>query len=71
MTHHIVTTNTSTITPPAGTYPGNNAFYGCVLMKDGRVFMVPFNSTTARIYGTALPALLPDSRALSAYDNKF
>jgi len=38
------------LTTPAGTYPGSNAFVGGVLLPDGRVFCVPFSSTTARIY---------------------
>lgn len=33
-----------------GTYPGGGAFIGGVLLTDGRVFCVPYNSTTARIY---------------------
>jgi phage-related protein len=32
------------------TYPGSGAFIGGVLLQDGRVFCVPYNSTTARIY---------------------
>ena len=35
---------------PSGTYPGSNAFVGGVLLPDGRVFCVPFSSTSARIY---------------------
>jgi hypothetical protein len=38
------------LTTPTGAYPGSNAFVGGVLLPDGRVFCVPFNSTTARIY---------------------
>jgi len=43
--------NDATATP-AGTYPGGG-FYGGVLLPDGRVFCVPFNSTSARIYDPA------------------
>ena len=39
-----------TTTTPAGTYPGSGAFVGGVLLPDGRVFCVPYNSSTARIY---------------------
>ena len=39
-----------TLSTPRGTYPGNYAFYGGVLLPDGRVFCVPFLGTTARIY---------------------
>jgi hypothetical protein len=38
------------MTTPTGTYPGTGAFFGGVLLPDGRVFCVPFLSTTARIY---------------------
>jgi hypothetical protein len=41
---------TDTLTTPTGTYAGGNAFIGGVLLPDGRVFCVPNNSTTARIY---------------------
>lgn len=44
---------TNTTITPGGTYPdraGSLAFYGGVLMADGRVFVVPFGNTTARIY---------------------
>jgi hypothetical protein len=34
-------------------YPGNLAFSGGVLLPDGRVFCVPHNSTTARIFNPA------------------
>lgn len=33
-----------------GSYPGSNAFFGGVLLPDGRVFCVPSNITTARIF---------------------
>lgn len=39
---------------PSGTYPGSQAFWGSVLMEDGRVFCIPFKSTTARIYDPIL-----------------
>ena len=38
------------LTTPTGTYPGSNSFSGGVLLPDGRVYYVPFGSTTARIY---------------------
>ena len=37
-------------TTPSGTYPGSNAFVGGVLLPDGRVFCVPLNSTSSRLY---------------------
>ncbi|WP_246838912.1 hypothetical protein [Leptospira yasudae] len=33
-----------------GSFPGSNAFFGGVLLPDGRVFCVPSNITTARIF---------------------
>ena len=45
------------VTTPAGTYPGSNAFYGGVILSDGRVFCVPFNTTSARIYDPATNTL--------------
>ena len=38
------------VTTPSGTYPGSAAFQGGVLLPDGRVFCVPYTSTSARIY---------------------
>jgi hypothetical protein len=35
---------------PSGSYPGSEAFHRGVLLPDGRIFLVPNNSTTARIY---------------------
>jgi len=70
-TARIYNPSTDTLTTPAGTYPGSSAFLGGVLLQDGRVFCIPNNSTTARIYGGALYTALPNSRVLSAYDNKF
>lgn len=35
---------------PTGVYTGSSGFRGCVLMSDGRVFIVPHNSTAPRIY---------------------
>ena len=35
---------------PSGTYPGTGAFYGGVLLPSGKVFCIPSNSTSARIY---------------------
>lgn len=34
----------------SGSYPGNQAFFGGVMLPDGKIFCVPHNSTTARIY---------------------
>ena len=39
------------VTTPAGTYPGSGGFVGGVLLPDGRVFCVPFASTSASIAG--------------------
>jgi len=64
-------TLSDTLTTPSGTYPGGGAFFGGVLLSDGRVFCVPHNSTTARIYGLPLSENLPMSRTHSAFDNKF
>ena len=58
------------VTTPAGTYPGGQAFFGGALLPDGRVFCVPYNSTTAMIYGNPLPSLLPLDRVINAYNNK-
>jgi hypothetical protein len=41
----------NTLATPSGTYPGGLAFHNGVLLSDGRAFCVPYNSTTARIYG--------------------
>ena len=41
------------LTTPTGTYPGGGALVGGVLLPDGRVFCVPYNSTSARIYNPA------------------
>jgi len=60
---------TDTISTPADTYPGGYAYAGGVLLPDGRVFCVPYDATTARIYGAATYSL-PDCRVLSAFDNK-
>lgn len=64
-------TPADTLTTPTGTYPSNYAYFGGVLLQDGRVFCVPHNATSARIYGGALAEPLPLGRVLSAYDNKF
>ena len=45
------TTVSDTLTTPTGTYPGSAAYIGGVLLPDGRVFCVPYNATSARIYG--------------------
>ena len=37
--------------------PGSSAFFGGVLLPDGRVFCVPFNSTSARIYNPVTDTL--------------
>ena len=34
----------------SGSFPGNNAYIGGVLLPDGRVFCVPHNATQARTY---------------------
>jgi hypothetical protein len=47
----------TTNSTPTGTYPGSAAFYGGVLLPDGRVFCVPYNSTSARIYNPATDTL--------------
>lgn len=39
-----------TITIAGGSYPSGNAFRSSVLMADGRVFLIPYNGTSARIY---------------------
>jgi hypothetical protein len=70
----ILATNASrtvanTLTTPAGTYPGGNAYVGGVLLPDGRVFCVPFNATSARIYGGG--GGYDRNVVLSAYYNKF
>jgi hypothetical protein len=39
-----------TLTTPIGTYQGGGAFAGGVLLPNGKVFCVPHNSITARIY---------------------
>ncbi len=39
-----------TLTTPSGSYPGGAAYFGGVLLPDGRVFCVPRGATTARIY---------------------
>jgi hypothetical protein len=44
------TTITDTLSTPTGTYPGSFAYFGGVLLPDGRVFCVPASATTARIY---------------------
>ena len=51
-------TVSDTLSTPNGTYPGNAAFEGGVLLPDGRVFCVPFSSTTARIYDPATNTLI-------------
>lgn len=55
---------------PSGTYPVGYAYIGGVLLPDGRVFCVPHNAASARIYGNA-DYQLPPARVLSSYDNKF
>ena len=46
---------------PSGTYPGSTSFYGGVLLPDGRVFCVPYNSTSARIYNPVTDTLTTPS----------
>jgi hypothetical protein len=45
-------TNTLTdVNPTNGSLPtGTDLYFGGIKLKDGRVFLIPFNSTTARIY---------------------
>jgi len=38
------------LTIPSGTYPGGFAYFGGILLPDGRVFCVPYRATTTRIY---------------------
>ena len=58
-----------TLTTPTGTYPGIYAYFGGVLLPDGRVFCVPYNATSARIYDpvtntlTTPPGTYPGSSA--------
>ena len=47
----------TTNSTPTGTYPGSGAFEGGVLLPDGRVFLVPCGSTTARIYNPTTDTL--------------
>lgn len=60
---------TDTLTTPAGTYPGDYAYVGGVLLPDGRVFCVPRNATTARIYDGS-DVQYDINVVLSAYYNK-
>jgi hypothetical protein len=57
-----------TLTTPTGTFSGNNDFNQPLVMADGRVFIVPHNATTARIYGGGGGFNINVS--LSAYYNK-
>ena len=52
---------TDVLTTPSGTYPGGGAFVGGVLLPDGRVFCVPHNSATARIYNPITDTLTTPS----------
>jgi hypothetical protein len=62
---------TDTLSTPTGTYPGSSAYFGGVLLPDGRVFCVPFSATTARIYGAAVnTAPLDFNLTLSPFFNK-
>ena len=45
------------MTTPTGTYPGSDAYVGGVLLPDGRVFCIPANATSARIYDPATDTL--------------
>ena len=63
-----------TTTTPAGTYPGNFAFNGGVLLPDGRVFCVPPNSTSARMCSGDFSGASKNFQllaVLSPYLNKF
>ena len=50
--------STDTLSTPAGTYPGTDAFVGGCLLKDGRVYMTPLGTTQARIYDPATNTLI-------------
>jgi hypothetical protein len=52
---------TDILTTPSGTYPGSGGFVGGVLLPDGRVFCVPHNSPTARIYNPITDTLTTPS----------
>jgi hypothetical protein len=52
---------TDILTTPSGTYPGTFTFVGGVLLPDGRVFCVPHNSPTARIYNPITDTLTTPS----------
>lgn len=60
---------TDTTTAATGTYPGNGGHAGAVVLQDGRVFCVPFNATSAMIYGGGNGFNVNVS--LSAYYNKY
>ena len=49
---------------------GVNYSLGAILLPDGRVFSVPHNATTARVFGSRLSTNLPMGRTHSAFDNK-
>ena len=51
------------VSTPSGAYPGSAAFRGGVLLPDGRVFLVPRNATTARIYDPVTDTLSTPSGA--------
>jgi hypothetical protein len=53
------------VTTPSGTYPGSRAFFSGVLLPDGRVFCVPYYSTTARIYNPATDTVTTPSGTYS------
>lgn len=50
-------TVSDTTTTPSAIFPGSASFSSSVLLLDGRVFIVPYNSATARIYDVALDTL--------------
>jgi hypothetical protein len=52
---------TDTLTTPSGTYPGDYAYCGGVLLPDGRVFCVPQAATSARIYDPVTDTLTTPS----------
>jgi hypothetical protein len=51
------------------TWPGNNAYYGAVLLPSGKVLAIPFQATAARVFDPAaltvsvLPAVFPGGSA--------
>lgn len=61
----------NTVSTPVGVYPGNNALKSGTLLMDGRVFMTPANSSSARVYDpyTGVVTTLPDVYPLNNFVN--